>query len=90
MNIKHILVSTAALVAATSAFADGTVSQSSHTASVKVSNIVANGQVQAPSPSLIYFSDASYPVQQQAKSNVSRAEVKAGVIQAAGKNQVIQ
>lgn len=90
MNIKHILVSAALLVAATSAFADGAVSQSSHAASVKTSNIVTNGQVQAPSPSLIYFSDASYPVQPQVKSNVSRAEVKAELIQTAGKNQVAQ
>jgi hypothetical protein len=77
MSIKNILVGATFLVAAVSAFADGTASTSGRTKSAGASNMTTIGMVEAPSPSLIYFSDASYPVQPQVKSNVSRAEVKA-------------
>jgi hypothetical protein len=82
MNIKNILVSTALLAAATTAFADGAVSQSDRAVSVQAPNVTTIGMEQAPGPSLVYFSDASYPVQPQVKSNVTRAEVKAALIQA--------
>ena len=88
MNIKHLLVSAALLVATASAFADGVMLQSGRAAPVRAPNVVANGLVQAPGASLLYFSDANYPVQPAVKSNVSRAEVKADMVQAASGNQV--
>jgi hypothetical protein len=87
MNIQKILISTALLAAATTAFADDSVSQSRHAASANAPNVTTIGMVQAPGPNLIYFSDASYPVQPQVKSDVSRAEVKATLIQARTQNQ---
>jgi hypothetical protein len=83
MNIKNILVSAVLIAAATTAFADDGASRSAHATSTRTPpNLVTNGMVQAPGPSLVYFSDASYPVQPQVKSDVSRAEVKAALIQA--------
>jgi hypothetical protein len=53
-------------------------------------NIVPNGLTQAPGPSLVYFSDASYPVLPQSTGVQTRAEVKAGIVQAGKNNSVSQ
>ena len=81
-HMKKTLAAIAILAAAASASAfAGDVQPFGKKAAVPA-NTVPNGLVQAPGPSLVYFSDASYPVQPQAAEKQTRAQVKAEIIQA--------
>lgn len=74
-----------ALTASASALAaDVTASMASH---LTPENLAASGLLQAPGPSLVYFSDASYPLLTQNAKVLTSSASKAVILQAAKKSK---